>query len=66
MLTDDNNTRAFITIAEAAELVGRSHWTIRMWLRRGALTRYKSASRTVVSRPELLERVEPKRVGEKG
>jgi len=45
----------FLTVDEAARLVGRSHWTVRMWLHTSRLTRYRSASRTLVSRKELLE-----------
>jgi excisionase family DNA binding protein len=53
------NADSFLTVDEAAQLVGLSHWTVRNWLQRGLLTRYKSASRTVVSRSEILERVRP-------
>ena len=49
----------FVTVDEAAELVGLSHWTLRLWLHKGLLTKYKSASRTVVSRSELLALVKP-------
>lgn len=55
----------FLTVDEAARLVGLSHWTIRRWLELGKLTRYKAASRTMVSRPELLALLEPKKVGTK-
>jgi hypothetical protein len=60
MRTEDSSSE-FITVETAAQLAGLSHWTIRRWLaqRGGKLTRYKSASRTVVSRAELLERVRP-------
>jgi len=51
----------FLTVSEAAQLAGLSHWTIRQWLYRGILTRYKSASRTVVSRSELLDLLKPKK-----
>jgi excisionase family DNA binding protein len=54
-----NNASDFVTVDEAARLVGLSHWTVRSWLHKGLLTRYKSGSRTVVSRLELLERVRP-------
>lgn len=58
-----NNASDFLTVDEAAQLVGLSHWTIRRWLQPGGkLTHYKSASRTVVSRSQLLELVKPKRV----
>jgi len=53
----------FLTVDEAAHLVGLSHWTIRRWLELGKLTRYKAASRVMVSRPELLALLEPKKVG---
>jgi excisionase family DNA binding protein len=56
----DTNSPDFLTVDEAARLVGLSHWTIRLWLHKGVLTRYKSASRTVVSRKELLDLVQPK------
>jgi excisionase family DNA binding protein len=49
----------FLTVDEAAELVGLSHWTIRKYIHEAKLQRYKSASRTVVSRSELLELVKP-------
>ena len=54
----------FLTVDEAAQLTGFSHWSIRRWL--GAfppkLTRYKIGSRIVVSRSELLALLEPKKV----
>ena len=57
-----HNTSKFLTVDEAARLVGLSHWTIRRWLEPGGrLTRYKSLNRTVVSRSELLDLVEPKK-----
>lgn len=49
----------FLVVDEAAQLVGLSHWTIRRWLQRGRLTKYKSASRTVVNRTELLDLLKP-------
>jgi excisionase family DNA binding protein len=52
----------FLTVDEAANLVGLSHWTIRRWLEIGKLTRYKALSRTVVSRSELLALLEPRKV----
>ena len=52
----------FLTVDEAANLVGLSHWTIRRWLENGKLTRYKALSRTVVSRSELLALLEPRKV----
>lgn len=60
MRTEDSSSE-FISVEAAAQLTGLSHWTIRRWLEPGCakLTRYKSASRTVVSRAELLERVRP-------
>jgi len=54
------NLMDFLPIDEAARLAGLSHWTIRVWLQKGRLIRYKSGSRTVVSRPELLALIEPK------
>jgi len=59
------NTDSFLTVDQAAQLVGLSHWTIRLWCAKGLLTRYKSASRVVVSRSELLELVKPKKEGQK-
>ncbi|MGA2387505.1 MAG: helix-turn-helix domain-containing protein [Candidatus Sulfotelmatobacter sp.] len=50
----------FLTVDEAAKLASLSHWTIRLWLQKGRLVRYKSGSRTVISRPELLALIEPK------
>jgi len=62
MGADGNNANDFLTVDEAARLVGLSHWTIRRWLEPGGkLTRYKSASRTVVSRSELLELLKPRK-----
>lgn len=55
----------FLTVDEAAQLVGLSHWTIRRWLELGKLNRYKAASRTMVNRTELLALLEPKKVGKK-
>jgi excisionase family DNA binding protein len=57
------NKSEFLTVDEAAKRVGLSHWTIRRWLDSGRLTRYKSASRTLVGRSELLALLEPKKVG---
>jgi hypothetical protein len=54
-----SGTTDFVTVDEAAQLAGISHWTVRTWLTKGFLTRYKSASRTVVSRAEILERTRP-------
>jgi len=53
------NAGSFLTVDEAADLVGLSHWTIRKYIHDAKLQRYKSASRTVVSRSELLELVKP-------
>ena len=54
----------FLTVEEAAQLVGVSHWTIRNWQSKAGkacLTRYKCGSnRTLVSRAELLEVVKAK------
>jgi excisionase family DNA binding protein len=60
-----NNNTDFLTVDKAAQLVGLSHWTIRRWMEPGGkLTRYKSGSRTVVRRAELLELVKPERVAQ--
>ena len=56
-----HNAGDFLTVDEAAQLVGLSHWTIRRWMDTGRLTRYRSASRVVARRSELLELVRPKR-----
>jgi len=50
----------FLTVVEAAKLSVLSHWTIRAHLQRAAFTRYKSGSRTLVNRSQLLELVRPK------
>jgi excisionase family DNA binding protein len=55
------NRDDFLTVDEAAKLIGISHWTIRRWLGAGSLARYKAGTRTVVKRAELLELVKPKR-----
>lgn len=52
---------AYLTVEQAAELAGISHWTVRSWLHKGLLTRYKSASRTVVSRTEMLALLKPRK-----
>lgn len=52
---------AYLTVDDAAQLAGISHWTVRSWLHKGLLTRYKSASRTVVSRTELLALLKPRK-----
>ncbi len=52
----------FLTIDEAAQIAGVTHWTIRRWLGvPGKLTRYKSASRTLVSHSERLALIKPER-----
>lgn len=56
MVTMEN----FLTVDEAADLANVSHWTVRSWLSKGLLTRYKSLSRVVVSRSQLLELLKPK------
>ena len=56
------NAENFLTVDDAAQLVCLSHWTVRSWLHKGLLTRYKSGSRTVVNRSELLELLKPKKV----
>ena len=66
MKVKDENASAFLTAEEAAQLVGLSHWTIRLWLHKGRLTRYKSGSRTVVNRAELLELLKPEKVCREG
>jgi len=50
---------SFLTVDEAAQLSGLSHWTIRLWLHNRRLTKYKSGSRTAVNRTELLELLKP-------
>jgi excisionase family DNA binding protein len=50
----------FLTVDEAAQLVGLSHWTLRSWLQKGRLSRFKSGSRTVVSRSQLLGLLKPR------
>lgn len=67
-MTSKDNASDFLTVDEAAELVGLSHWTIRRWLEPGPgskLTRYRAGSRIVVSRAELLELVKPRKEGTK-
>lgn len=50
----------FLTVEEAAQLVGLSHWAIRRWIQKGLLTKFKVRQRTIVSRGELLALMEPK------
>lgn len=53
----------FLTVEDAAQLVGLSHWTLRCWLRLGRLTKYRSGRRrTMISRVELLELLKPVKV----
>jgi excisionase family DNA binding protein len=54
----------FLTLDDAAQLAGLSHWTIRRMLQTKRLARYKSGQRTFVSRTELLERLKPTKVTE--
>ena len=61
MISEEEDADSFLTVDEAAQLVGLSHWTVRSWLHKGLLTRYKSASRTLVSRVELLELLKPRK-----
>ncbi len=59
-----HNSLDFLPIDKAARLVGLSHWTIRAWLKKGLLMRYKSGPvRIVVNRLELLELVKPEKAG---
>jgi hypothetical protein len=51
----------FLTLDGAAGLVGRTHWSIRRWIRLGRLARYQSGPRIYVRRDELLELVLPKK-----
>ncbi len=62
MRSKQTDAAEFLTVDEAARLVGLSHWTLRSWLQKGRLTKFKSASRTVVRRMELLELLKPKRL----
>lgn len=58
----ENNASEFLTLDEAASLAGLSHWTIRLWVRKARLTKFKRCSRTVVSRLELLALIEPREI----
>lgn len=58
-----NNAIDFLTVDEAAQLTGYSHWTVRRWLDSGRLTRYRAGVRVVVRRGELLELVKPRKRG---
>jgi excisionase family DNA binding protein len=61
-MKSNDNSSEFITVDEAAQLTGYSHWSIRRWLAPGGkLTRYRAGSRIVISRAELLELVKPKK-----
>ena len=57
-----HNADDFLTVDDAAQLAGYSHWTIRHWLDSGKLSRYRAGSRVVVNRAELIELVKPKKV----
>jgi excisionase family DNA binding protein len=52
----------FLTVEEAAQLVGLSHWAIRRWIQKGLLTKFKVRQRTIVSRRELLALLEPRAI----
>jgi excisionase family DNA binding protein len=52
----------FLTIDEAAQVSGVTHWTIRRWLKTGRLTRYVSGFRPFVCCDELLTLVNTKTV----
>jgi excisionase family DNA binding protein len=56
------NSDSFLTVDDAARLVGLSHWTLRMWLKKLRLTKYKSGSRIVISRTELLALIQPQEI----
>ena len=56
-----SHSNEFLKVDEAARLVGLSHWTLRSWLHKGLLTKYKSVSRTLVNRAELLNLLRPKK-----
>lgn len=60
-MKSNDNTNEFLTVDEAAQLAGMSHWTIRRWTGT-RLARYESMGRVLVSRVELLELVKPKKV----
>jgi excisionase family DNA binding protein len=57
-----NSNPDFLTVDGAARLVGLSHWTIRRYLQKKQLSRYKSGQTTLVSRTELLELLKPNKV----
>ena len=57
-----HNADDFLTVDDAAQLTGYSHWTIRRWLNAGKLSHYRAGSRVVVSSAELIELVKPKKV----
>jgi excisionase family DNA binding protein len=49
----------FLTVEEAAQLAGLSHWAVRRWIQKGLLTKFKVRQRTIVSRRQLLALLEP-------
>lgn len=49
----------YATIAEGADAVRISHWTLRQWLSAGKLPRYKVGARTLIRMSELLALVKP-------
>ena len=57
-----SNNSDFLTVDDAARLVGLTHWTIRRYLQTKRLTRYKSGQTTLVSHLELIEVMKPKKV----
>jgi excisionase family DNA binding protein len=59
MNTEHN--RAFMTVDEAAQLAGVTHWTVRLWLHKGKLTRYKSGQHPLIRRTELNELLRPRK-----
>ena len=60
MTAHEQPEEQFLTVEAAAVLAGISHWTVRSWLSKGILIRYKAASRTVVDRFQLLDLVRPR------
>lgn len=63
---ETENQEDFLTIDEAARFVGLSHWTIRMYLQKRRLTKYRLCNRTVVSRRELTALVHIKEIAPAG
>lgn len=52
----------FLTLPEAAQETGFSHWTLRKFLHDGKLTRYRLGSRVLLDRSEVMSLLRPQKI----